>query len=149
MLFGADGHDRGCPATSQANVNAGAQELFLDDVLADAVAVLAAVFLGVAVAKPAALADLVKDSLQQGAALARMALLGGAFGRLLGLVHFGVDLRGHVDPDKFENILAQVLLFFSKTEIHKILRSCSGHMILNALRQEARQHRRIIVRKCC
>ena len=118
LLLGARGHDRGCTAAGQPDVKAGSQEFFLDDVLADAVAVLAAVFLRIAVTQPAALADLLMEGLEQRAVTHGVPRLRAAFDGVFGFIQLGHQFRCGMGADEFAQVLAQLGLLSGEAKIH-------------------------------
>ena len=114
LLVRAGRQDRRRAAASAANADANAGELLLHDVLAHAVAVLAAVLLRPAYAEPAPLADLAEQVGHQRAAPAPSARVTSA----LPAVHLVDHLGRHVLGNELPDLRAQCFLLGCVTKVH-------------------------------
>ena len=107
LLLGSGGEDGGSAGAGAADGDAGAGEFLFNDVLVDAAAVLAAVFLGPGHANPTPLGDL----------LVHLAGLGSAPADA-GVLKLGDDLGSYVFRNKLLDFGAQGFLFGGECEFH-------------------------------
>ena len=114
LLVGAGRHDGRSAAASAADADADAGELLLHDVLAQPVAVLAAVLLRPAYAQPALVSYLAEQLRHQRAAPAAAGLLA-----VLYAVHFVQHVLRDVLGDEVLDLQAQGFLFRVVTKIHR------------------------------
>ena len=118
LFFSSSGEDRRCAAACPADADADPGELLLDDVLVDAAAVLAAVFLGPTDADP----SLGGDFLAQVAHQRTLA-------HLVGILDLTPDVFVHVLLDEPLDLVSKGLLFGCVSKLHVVSPGCQLYFI--------------------